>query len=126
MEYSSQQLPSGKWGIYHHDEQHTTTLLATISCEAICQTILANLANGRKDAPVDDINELYQVPILRSKTQKTPAQEIIGRRTYRRATAKRKPKKSRTKKGSQATDISSASQKITAVARPMSENAESA
>lgn len=63
MKLSSQQLPSGKWGIYSDTE-----LLATVNSQAICETIMANLATGRRDAPFDDVNALYQVPELRNKT----------------------------------------------------------
>ncbi|MEL6157637.1 MAG: hypothetical protein AAFR18_00265 [Cyanobacteria bacterium J06627_32] len=59
MKFSSQQLPSGKWGIYSGP-----TLLATISCQATCDTIMANLLSGRRDAPPNDTTSLYQAPNL--------------------------------------------------------------
>ena len=85
MDYFSKQLPSGKWGIYH-----SNTLLATISCQTICKTILANLASGRKDAPTNDVNALYQMPLLQSKQQATPKYQPLMHRSGRKPNPKRK------------------------------------
>lgn len=59
MIFSSKQLPCGKWGIYSDSR-----LLATVASQNVCQTIFANLASGRRDSPVDDVNALYQAPSL--------------------------------------------------------------
>ncbi|MEL7140951.1 MAG: hypothetical protein AAFY33_00290 [Cyanobacteria bacterium J06643_4] len=59
-----QQLKPDKWGIYNDDQ-----LLATVSCEVTCEAIIANMASGRRDAPVSEISDLYQVPILRNQKQ---------------------------------------------------------
>lgn len=66
MKLSSQKLPSGKWGIYSN-----TGLLATVDSQAICETIMANLVSGRRDAPFEDVNALYQVPELRKTTRQS-------------------------------------------------------
>lgn len=60
MKFSTQQLPSGKWGIYSGE-----CLLATVDCQSTCETILANFVSGRRDAPDNDVNELYQAHQLR-------------------------------------------------------------
>lgn len=62
MTFLTRQLPSGKWGIYSGD-----SLLATVGCQSTCETILANLVSGRRDAPIDDVNELYRAPQLRRR-----------------------------------------------------------
>ncbi|MEL6816658.1 MAG: hypothetical protein AAFP03_17905, partial [Cyanobacteria bacterium J06598_3] len=69
MKLSSRQLPCGKWGIYSD-----TGLLATVNSQAICETIMANSATGRRDAPFDDANALYQVPELSNKSARQGAQ----------------------------------------------------
>lgn len=57
-----QQLKPDKWGIYNDDQ-----LLATVSCEITCKAIIANMASGRRDAPISEISDLYQVPVLRNQ-----------------------------------------------------------
>lgn len=66
MKFFSQQLSDNKWGIYSGED-----LLATVSCADICETVLSNLASGRTEAPKSDVNELYQVPVLRAKGAKS-------------------------------------------------------
>ncbi|MEM6449472.1 MAG: hypothetical protein AAF703_04060 [Cyanobacteria bacterium P01_D01_bin.105] len=56
MNFSSEQIAPGKWGIYS-----ASKLLATVSSQTICDTVMANLASGRKDLPVQDVNALYRV-----------------------------------------------------------------
>jgi hypothetical protein len=62
MNFSLQQISSDKWGIYSD-----ARLLATVGCKETCETILANLASGRKDAPSNSLSNLYQ-PYLASET----------------------------------------------------------
>ncbi|MGD1899295.1 MAG: hypothetical protein ACFB16_20400 [Phormidesmis sp.] len=62
MAFSSRQISPDKWGIYSE-----ASLIATVSCKQTCETIMANLANGRRDAPASELNELYQVPQLKPK-----------------------------------------------------------
>lgn len=61
MKFYSEQLASGKWGIYSSDKR----LLATVVSEAMCELVLANLATGRRDVPDDDANQLYKAHKLR-------------------------------------------------------------
>ncbi|PZO55435.1 MAG: hypothetical protein DCF15_10470 [Phormidesmis priestleyi] len=68
MNFSTQQLPSGKWGIYSDSR-----LLATVSCKETCLAILSNLSTGRRDAPINDIHALYKVPVLRHQSLKPSA-----------------------------------------------------
>lgn len=82
MKLSSQQLPSGKWGIYSD-----TGLLATVESQVICETIMANLVSGRRDAPCDDVNALYQVPELRKKTEQS-AEAVSERKGHDAAAMK--------------------------------------
>lgn len=56
MAFSKRQLPSQKWGIYSDSR-----LLATVSSQAVCDTILMNLSSGRKDVPTQGEGALYQV-----------------------------------------------------------------
>ncbi|MEM9089764.1 MAG: hypothetical protein AAGC93_13575 [Cyanobacteria bacterium P01_F01_bin.53] len=69
MKFSTQQLPSGKWGIYSGE-----CLLATVDCQSTCETILANFVSGRRDAPDNDVNELYQAHQLRH--EKAAAEKV--------------------------------------------------
>ncbi|MFK8181856.1 MAG: hypothetical protein AB8B99_00680 [Phormidesmis sp.] len=69
MNFSSEQIAPGKWGIYSG-----STLLATVSSEAICKTVMANLANGRKDLPLQDANALYQISAELKAPLVTPTQ----------------------------------------------------
>jgi len=86
MNFSSAQLPDGRWGIYSG-----VTLLATVSCPEICKTVLDNLASGRHDAPTTDINELYKAPELSRKAQNyTP---IVSKLEAPRATSPKTSKK---------------------------------
>ncbi len=62
MEFSTQQISPEKWGIYDGDR-----LLATVGCQATCKTFMANLASGRRDAPEEDVDALYQAPKLRKE-----------------------------------------------------------
>ncbi|MEL6605136.1 MAG: hypothetical protein AAFP20_18130 [Cyanobacteria bacterium J06614_10] len=73
MKFTSQQLPSGKWGIFSGP-----TLLATISSQATCETIMANLLNGRRDAPQSDKTTLYQAPTLKNATRKQSSLKSVG------------------------------------------------
>lgn len=67
MKFSTKQLPSGKWGIYSD-----SGLLATVDNQSICETIMANLSSGRRDVPINDTNELYQLPRLRRELKQAP------------------------------------------------------
>ena len=92
MKLFSRQLPSGKWGIYSGDR-----LLATIGCQATCETIMANLSSGRRDAPVADTNALYQAPKLRSATATSSAVAVSERLADRQLAAELKAKEQRVK-----------------------------
>lgn len=56
--FTSKQLASGKWGIYSDSR-----LLATVASQDTCETVMANLSSGRKDAPANDVDALYQVSL---------------------------------------------------------------
>lgn len=60
MQFKSRQLSSGKWGIYSEGR-----LLATVVSKAMCETVLANLATGRRDMPKKDSTRLYKAHKLR-------------------------------------------------------------
>jgi hypothetical protein len=82
MEFSTQQISPERWGIYSGDR-----LLATVGCKATCETFMANFVSGRRDAPTDDVNALYQAPKLRKesvsqaseKSKETPESLIDSR-----------------------------------------------
>lgn len=93
MNFSTQQLPSGKWGIYSDSR-----LLATVSCQKTCQTIFSNLLTGRRDAPCNDANALYQLPGLRHPSSKQNADLNAAAETSQRFTASKSPSKSKAKK----------------------------
>lgn len=86
MHFFSQQISPEKWGIYSDDG-----LLATVSCQVTCDTILANLQNGRRDTPTSELNALYQVP----KLQKRPNPNVATneRRSNRPLVSTRKARK---------------------------------
>ena len=44
MNYSSERLPNGRWGIYQQGK-----LLATIGCYSTCQEILSRLGLGKSN-----------------------------------------------------------------------------
>jgi len=88
MGFSSRQISSEKWGIYSE-----TTLLATVSCQATCNTILANLKSGRRDAPTGDLNSLYQAPKLKKRVAAPIA--VTERRSRRPPVSARKTRKLR-------------------------------
>ena len=56
MNFSTEQISPGKWGIYSGSQ-----LLATVSSEAICKTVMANLANDRRDLPTEDESAIYSI-----------------------------------------------------------------
>ncbi|MEL6470095.1 MAG: hypothetical protein AAFQ74_10235 [Cyanobacteria bacterium J06623_4] len=96
MKFTSQQLPSGKWGIFSGP-----TLLATISSQATCETIMANLLNGRRDAPPNDATSLYQAPNLNNASFKQPsltgiakAENVSRARSADITTSKSRPQRS--------------------------------
>ncbi len=62
MNFSTQQISPERWGIYSGDR-----LLATVGCKATCETFMANLVSGRRDAPKNDVDALYQAPTLRKE-----------------------------------------------------------
>jgi hypothetical protein len=62
-DFTAQQLASGKWGIYSG-----ARLLATVGSQEICQTVMLNLSSGRKDVPANDVDALYQVPLLKNSS----------------------------------------------------------
>ncbi|MGB3291697.1 MAG: hypothetical protein WBB01_01755 [Phormidesmis sp.] len=87
MNFSAQQLSSGKWGIYHG-----TCLLATTASKDTCETVLLNLAKGR-DALASSIKPLPQGPSLRmsARHEASPTDQPAGSRKLTRSSkAKRK------------------------------------
>jgi hypothetical protein len=69
-DFTSQQLASGKWGIYSDSR-----LLATVNSHEICETVILNLSSGRKDVPANDVDALYQVPLLRNSSDSRSSTE---------------------------------------------------
>ena len=61
MNYSSEQLPNGRWGIYGQSK-----LLATIGCYSTCQEILSLLAKRKSH----NSNKTKGVPSLQAHTEK--------------------------------------------------------
>ena len=61
MNYSSERLPNGRWGIYQQGK-----LLATIGCYLTCQKILSLLAKGKSDIS----NNPQSIPSLQADTEK--------------------------------------------------------
>ena len=61
MNYSSEQLPNGRWGIYGQGK-----LLATIGCYSTCQEILNWLAKRKSN----NSNPTKTVPSLQADTEK--------------------------------------------------------
>ncbi len=61
MNYSSEQLPNGRWGIYGQGK-----LLATIGCYSTCQEILSLLAKR----PSKNSNNPQSIPSLQADTEK--------------------------------------------------------
>ncbi|MEM6599704.1 MAG: hypothetical protein AAF635_16330 [Cyanobacteria bacterium P01_C01_bin.69] len=87
-----QQLKPDKWGIYNNDQ-----LLATVACKVTCEAIIANMASGRRDAPVSELSELYQVPVLRNQK---PAPSAAQPNSSKSSSDRRPPlSKLKTKKG---------------------------
>ena len=84
MRFFSQQISPDKWGIYSEDG-----LLATVSCQKTCDTIIANLKTGRRDIPKSELNELYRVPKLQKQPQISPATKSPRREP---SASKRKPR----------------------------------
>ena len=68
MRFFTQQVSPGKWGSYSE-----AGLLATVSCQSTCDTIIANLKSGRRDVPKGALNSLYQVPKLQKYAQASSA-----------------------------------------------------
>lgn len=64
MKFSTQQLSSGKWGIYSD-----ARLLATVTNQETCEIILSNLSNGQKEVPAGDSSALYQRPERRTPSR---------------------------------------------------------
>ena len=73
MSIYTEQLPSGKWGLF---DGHT--LLATVSSNEICQAILSNIENNRRDVTFADPDRLYEAPVLRNprRSRQRPAQPL--------------------------------------------------
>jgi len=91
MAFFSRQISSNKWGIYSD-----LGLLATVSCKNVCETVMANLENGRRDVPTNsELKSLYQVPKSSDKLSEGKAidQPAIQSGRYRSAVSKRKKKK---------------------------------
>ena len=61
MNYSSEQLPNGRWGIYGQGK-----LLATIGCYSTCQEILSLLGKRKSN----NSNNPQAVPSLQADTKK--------------------------------------------------------
>ncbi len=61
MNYSSEQLPNGRWGIYEQGK-----LLATIGCYSSCQEILSLLAKRKSH----NSNNPQGIPSLQADTDK--------------------------------------------------------
>lgn len=87
MSFFSQQISPNKWGIYSE-----TGLLATVSCQATCNTIIANLKSGRRDVPAGELNSLYQVPKLQKRANPISSPST-GRRSNRPPISSRKTRK---------------------------------
>jgi len=102
MSFFSQQISPEKWGIYNE-----TGLLATVSCQATCSTILANLKSGRRDVPTTELNSLYRVPKLKKRSATTPG----ARRSSRPPLSTRKTRKLKVGKAKAPTGDSSATKK---------------
>jgi hypothetical protein len=84
MEFSTQQISPERWGIYSGNR-----LLATVGCKATCETFMANLVSGRRDAPENDVDALYQAPTLRKETacKETACKETAYEETAYKETA---------------------------------------
>lgn len=73
MNFSAEQISPEKWGIYSDSK-----LLATVSSEVICKTVIANLSNGRRDLPAQDTNALYQITAALRPPQIHPKQVVAA------------------------------------------------
>ena len=76
MNYSSEQLPNGRWGIYGQGK-----LLATIGCYSTCQKILSLLAKRKSH----DSNNSQAVSSLQGAPQQLV--EIAGSHVDKNQTA---------------------------------------
>ena len=107
MRFSSQQISPEKWGIYGE-----AGLLATVSCQAACDTIIANLKNGRRDVPTGEINSLYQVPKLQKKANPSTAPST-GRRSNRQPISTRKTRRLKVSPATPQVSVSKAAEQLT-------------
>ena len=79
MNFSAEQISPRKWGIYSNSK-----LLATVSSEAICKTVMANIASGRRDLPSSDVNAIYQIsaelrpPLVKATTVSATSARAIS------------------------------------------------
>jgi hypothetical protein len=80
MNYSSEQLPNGRWGIYQQGK-----LLATIGCYHTCQEILSRLgfrkfnnSNNPKDLPSLQVTTKKLVEISDSNVSKSHISQTLS------------------------------------------------
>lgn len=76
MNYSSERLPNGRWGIYEQGK-----LLATIGCYFTCQEILSLLAKRRSY----NSNASQGIPSVQADTEKLV--EIANSNIFKERTA---------------------------------------